>query len=48
MVTAIYIAINESVPKLSVQKIGSSGTENKGLLKNLSVYLQSYLSKSIY
>ena len=36
MVTAIYFAINESVTKITVHKIGSSCSENKALLKEFS------------
>ena len=34
MIAAIYSAINESVPKLTAQKTGSSCAENKTLCKN--------------
>ena len=34
MVTVIYIAINVSVPKRTVQKIQSSCSENKALCRN--------------
>ena len=34
MVTVFYLAINASVPKLTVQKIQSSYSENKALCRN--------------
>ena len=42
MVTANYLAINKSFPKLTVQKIGSSCSENKGLYKRAKVKLKYY------
>ena len=34
MITVIYLAINPSVPKLTVQKIQNSYSENKALCRN--------------
>ena len=42
MVTANYLAINKSFPKLTVHKIGSSCSENKGLYKRAKVKLKYY------
>ena len=37
MVTANYLAINKSFPKLTVHKIGSSCSENKVFIKELKL-----------
>ena len=42
MVTANYLAINKSFPKLTVNKIGRSCSENKGLYKRAKVKLKYY------
>ena len=45
MVTAIYLAINKSAQKLTVQKIGSNGSENKELLKKSLKFVLRFIGK---
>ena len=45
MVTAIYLAINKSAQKLTVQKIGSNGSENKELLKKSLKFVVRFIGK---